>query len=69
MSSKPPSPIPGTARALHLRENFAAASVVLPPALLARLDAVVNQRTVSGARYNAQSRSEVDTEEFEGEYA
>ena len=57
-------PIPGTTRALHLRENIAAADLVLAPALLARLDALVNPRTVSGPRYGAQARSEVDTEEF-----
>jgi hypothetical protein len=28
------------------------------------LDALVNQKTVKGARYNAQSSIEVDTEEF-----
>ena len=28
------------------------------------LDALVNQHTVKGARYNAQSTIEVDTEEF-----
>jgi hypothetical protein len=32
--------------------------------LLARLDALINQRTVAGDRYNAQSNSEVDTEVF-----
>jgi len=62
-------PIPGTARAEHLRENVAAARVVLAPALLARLDEAVNQRSVSGGRYSSQARSEVDTEEFEGEYS
>jgi hypothetical protein len=28
------------------------------------LDALVNQKTVNGTRYNAQSSIEVDTEEF-----
>ena len=32
---------------------------------MARLDALINQRTVVGNRYNAQSASEVDTETFE----
>ncbi|MCC2634994.1 MAG: hypothetical protein K0S48_2880, partial [Ramlibacter sp.] len=32
--------------------------------LLQRLDAHINQQTVHGHRYSAQSRSEVDTEEF-----
>ena len=60
-------PIPGTTSTLHLRENIAASDVVLAPAVLARLEALVNPRTVSGPRYGAQARSEVDTEEFPGE--
>jgi hypothetical protein len=48
-----------------LREDLAAADVTLEPALLARLDALINQRTVQGERYSAQSQSEVDTERFE----
>lgn len=57
-------PIPGTTRIDHLQEDLAAASIVLDPALAARVDALVNQHTVHGVRYNAQSASEVDTEEF-----
>ena len=60
-------PIPGTTRVEHLRENIAGADVVLAPALIGRLEALVNQDTVSGPRYGAQARSEVDTEEFEAE--
>ena len=60
-------PIPGTTRVEHLRENNQAADLVLAPALLARLDGLINPSTVSGARYGAQARSEVDTEEFGGE--
>ena len=60
-------PIPGTTHTLHLQENIAAANVLLAPTLLAQLDALINQRTVSGPRYGAQARSEVDTEEFEAE--
>jgi hypothetical protein len=29
-----------------------------------RLDALINQQTVQGSRYNAVNASEVDTEEF-----
>ena len=58
-------PIPGTTSVDHLRENMAAADVQLPAELLARLDALINQRTVSGDRYNAQSNREVDTEVFD----
>lgn len=43
---------------------LAAADVVLDAGLLARLDALINQHTVTGPRYSAQSASEVDTEEF-----
>ena len=32
--------IPGTSSAAHLRENLAAAELDLPPAALARLDAI-----------------------------
>ena len=59
-------PIPGTTRVEHLRENMAVAEVRLPAELLARLDALINQHTVSGERYSAQSNREVDTEVFDG---
>jgi aryl-alcohol dehydrogenase-like predicted oxidoreductase len=58
-------PIPGTTRLDHLREDLQAEQVRLTPELVARVDAVINQRTVSGARYGAQSSTEVDTEVFE----
>ena len=57
-------PIPGTTSEAHLRENMGALDVRLDAALLARLDAHINQRTVAGNRYGAQARVEVDTEEF-----
>jgi aryl-alcohol dehydrogenase-like predicted oxidoreductase len=57
-------PIPGTRSVDHLRENLGAAEVVLTTDLLARLDALINQGTVVGERYSAQSQSEVDTEGF-----
>jgi aryl-alcohol dehydrogenase-like predicted oxidoreductase len=58
-------PIPGTTQVPHLLEDLAAAGVRLDAGLLARLDAHINQRTVSGHRYSAQARQEVDTEDFE----
>ncbi|TWO72611.1 aldo/keto reductase [Caenimonas sedimenti] len=58
-------PIPGTTSVEHLREDLAAADVKLSPDLLIRLEAHINQRTVTGHRYSAQARSEVDTEEFD----
>ena len=57
-------PIPGTTSAMHLREDMAAADVRLDPGLVARLEAHINEKTVHGNRYSAQSRAEVDTEEF-----
>ena len=57
-------PIPGTTSVAHLHEDLAAAQVQLSPSVCERLEALINQRTVTGARYNAQSSTEVDTEEF-----
>jgi len=57
-------PIPGTTRLAHLHDDLAAADIRLSEGLVARLEALVNEKTVSGNRYGAQARSEVDTEEF-----
>jgi aryl-alcohol dehydrogenase-like predicted oxidoreductase len=57
-------PIPGTTSTTHLHENLAAADVKLDSGLIARVEALINQETVTGNRYSIQSRSEVDTEEF-----
>jgi len=57
-------PIPGTTSVEHLQEDLAAADVVLSPGLIERVEALINEKTVHGNRYNAQARSEVDTEEF-----
>jgi len=57
-------PIPGTTSLDHLAEDMAAAEVRLDAATVSALDALINQRTVDGPRYNAQAASEVDTEEF-----
>jgi aryl-alcohol dehydrogenase-like predicted oxidoreductase len=56
-------PIPGTTRLDHLEENVRATEVRLDQSMLERLDALVNPRTVSGARYNAATQTEIDTEE------
>lgn len=58
-------PIPGTTQLDHLQEDLQAEQVQLAPELFARVDALINQRTVSGARYGVQSSAEVDTEVFE----
>ena len=57
-------PIPGTRSEAHLRENMGAVDVALSADVLARLDALVNPRTVSGHRYGEQARREVDTEDL-----
>jgi aryl-alcohol dehydrogenase-like predicted oxidoreductase len=57
-------PLPGTTSVEHLRENLAAAALQLAPAVLKQAGALINQHTVTGGRYGAQSESEVDTERF-----
>jgi aryl-alcohol dehydrogenase-like predicted oxidoreductase len=56
--------LPGTTSVVHLQDNLGADAVVLAPATLQRLDALINRHTVSGARYNPATQAEVDTEEF-----
>ena len=57
-------PIPGTTRLDHLEENWQGAAIHLDRATIARLEALVNPRTVSGARYNEATQAEIDTEEI-----
>jgi aryl-alcohol dehydrogenase-like predicted oxidoreductase len=57
-------PIPGTRSVAHLQDNLGAADMKLSSEVLVRLDAHINQHTVAGDRYGAQSNSEVDTEVF-----
>ena len=57
-------PIPGTQNMRHLEDNMAAVNVSLSADQMQRLEALINPRTVQGARYNAQNAAEVDTEEF-----
>ncbi len=56
--------IPGTTKSAHLRDNAAAADIGLAASTLARLDALINPRTVVGGRYDAAAQAGVDTEEF-----
>jgi len=58
-------PIPGTTNVEHLREDLAAADVVLSADVMARLESVMHDRLVEGSRYNAQGNREVDTESRE----
>lgn len=57
-------PIPGTTRIEHLRDNMGALSVHPLEEVLARVDDLINERTVSGARYNAAAQADIDTEQF-----
>ena len=57
-------PIPGTTNPAHLAENLDAAGIDLTGAQVARLDALINQKTVTGARYAPATQAEIDTEEF-----
>jgi aryl-alcohol dehydrogenase-like predicted oxidoreductase len=56
--------VPGTTCPEHLEENLGAATVELQPDLMARLDGLINQRTVVAERYNPATQAEVDTENF-----
>jgi aryl-alcohol dehydrogenase-like predicted oxidoreductase len=58
-------PIPGTTSVDHLQDDLGASGVRLDTHTIAQLDALINERTVVGSRYNAQGNSEVDTENFE----
>ena len=57
-------PIPGTTSVAHLLDDLGAANVKLSADVLARLNALVNENTVAGSRYNEQGNREVDTEVF-----
>jgi aryl-alcohol dehydrogenase-like predicted oxidoreductase len=57
-------PIPGTASSEHVRENMGALDLRLDEQTVARLDALINQRTVAGPRYSAATQAEIDTEDF-----
>ena len=57
-------PIPGTRSTAHVEENVAAADIRLPADVVARIDALINRQTVAGARYDAATQAEIDTEEF-----
>ena len=57
-------PIPGTTRPDHLEENAAADRIRLSGETIGRLNELINPRTVSGARYNAATQTEIDTEEI-----
>jgi hypothetical protein len=45
-------------------DDLGAASVTLSADVMARLDALFNDKAVAGSRYNDQGNREVDTEVF-----
>ena len=55
-------PIPGTTRVEHLQDDLGALNVRLGAELIDRLNALINEKTVIGSRYNEQGNREVDTE-------
>ncbi len=57
-------PIPGTTSVEHLLDDLGAVNVTLTADVMARLETLINEKTVLGNRYNAQANSEVDTEVF-----
>lgn len=57
-------PIPGTTNLAHLAENLGGAALSLSADIVASLDALINEKTVSGPRYNPATQAEIDTEDF-----
>ncbi|MEO8113061.1 MAG: aldo/keto reductase, partial [Phenylobacterium sp.] len=55
-------PIPGTTNPDNMREVAAAADIRLPADIVARLETLVNDSTVTGARYAPAMQAAVDTE-------
>lgn len=55
-------PIPGTTDPGHMAENAAAATLRLSDEIMGRVDELVNEKTVSGARYAPAMQASVDTE-------
>ena len=58
-------PIPGTTSVPHLLDNLGASDIRLSDLIITQLNALINEKTVQGNRYSAQSNAEVDTEVFE----
>ena len=58
--------IPGTTSVDHLEENMASGGISLGASIVERVDALINQHTISGPRYPSTTQAEIDTEEFPG---
>jgi aryl-alcohol dehydrogenase-like predicted oxidoreductase len=55
--------IPGTTQVAHMQDNFAAGHIQLDVRSIAAVEVLLDKARIKGNRYNAQARSEVDTEE------
>lgn len=55
--------IPGTTQVAHMQDNFTASHIQLDSRSIIAVEALIDKARVKGNRYNAQARSEVDTEE------
>jgi hypothetical protein len=49
----------------HLLDNLGVSDIRLSDSIITQLNALINEKTVQGNRYSAQSNAEVDTEVFE----
>jgi len=56
--------IPGTTSVDHLQDDVGASGIEITDEVCVRLDELINQQTVNGARYPAPTQAEIDTEEF-----
>jgi aryl-alcohol dehydrogenase-like predicted oxidoreductase len=56
--------IPGSQNIAHVEENIARWDWVPDAAIIAQIDALMNQNTVAGARYTKGMQTAIDTEEF-----
>lgn len=57
-------PIPGTTSLSHLEENYKATIIKLSADIIERVEQLINQNSISGARYNNATQQEITTEEF-----
>ncbi len=56
--------IPGSQNIAHVEENIARCDWVPDAATIAKIDALINEKTVAGQRYPAAMQAAIDTEEF-----
>ena len=57
--------IPGTGKIAHLEENIARWDWEIPATVASEVDALINQKTVSGHRYAGVMLPTIDTEDFD----